>query len=62
LKFIGQATAQQVRAAICRGSAHQPTAELAQVIKAEIIQSGDLGLQRAVMIGAHGTESQPAIR
>ena len=34
----------------------------AQVIKAEIIQSGDLGLQRTVMIGAHGMKSQAAIR
>jgi len=62
LKFIGQAAAQQVRAVVCRNGPQEPAAELAQVIEAEIVQSGDLGLQRTVMIGSHVTEDQAAIR
>ena len=54
MKFIGQAAAQQVRAVVCRDGPHEPAPELAQFIEAEIVQSGDLGLQRIVMIGAHG--------
>jgi hypothetical protein len=62
LKFVGQAAPQQVRAMVCWDGPYQPAAEFAQVIEAEIIQSGDLGLQRTVMIGAHVPEDQAAIR
>jgi hypothetical protein len=62
LQFVGQASAQKACAVIGRYHPQQAAPELAQVVEAEIVQSGDLGLQRGALIQSHRLKGQAAIR
>ena len=62
LQFVAQASAQQVRAVVRGYLSHEPAPHFAQIVEAEVVQSGDLGLQRMVVTGTHLEGVQAVMR
>ena len=62
LQFIGKSSPGQLGADVLWRRSEALAPHLPQLLQAETVQAGDLGLERFFVIGSHGSIDQPAIR
>ena len=62
LQFVGQSPPSQIGADVLWRHPKALAPRPSQLVEAETVQTGDLGLQRFLAIRSHGTTDQPLIR